>query len=80
MAAASIFDLLGKITGYNFPITAKRIKKFNTSTVYMSDKIRKAGFSPPIELSEGLRRMAEWYLNGGRNAQQMRQKDEEGES
>lgn len=79
MAAAGIFDLLGKVTGYNFPITANRIKKFNTPTVHMSDKIRNAGFSPPVELSKGFRRMAEWYLNGGRNAQQIRQKGEEGE-
>ena len=79
MAAAGIFDLLGKITGYNFPITANRIKKFNTPTVYMSDKIRKAGFNPPIGLSEGFRRMAEWYLQSGKNDQQIRQKDEESE-
>ena len=80
MAAASIFDLMGKITGYNFPITANRIKKFNTPTIYMSDKIRKAGFNPPIELSEGFKRMAEWYLQSGKNAQQIRQKDGESES
>lgn len=80
LAAASIFDLLGKITGYNFPITANRIKKFNTPTVYRSDKIREAGFNPPIGLSEGFKRMAEWYLRSGKNAQQIRQKDEEGES
>lgn len=80
MAAAGIFDILGKITGYNFPITANRIKKFNTSTVYLSDKIRKAGFCPPVELSEGFRRMAKWYLNCGNNAQQIRRRDDEGES
>lgn len=80
IAAASIFDLMGKITGYNFPITANRIKKFNTPTVHRSDKIRKAGFSPPVELSEGLRKMVEWYLQSGRNTQQKPPGDEGGES
>jgi len=59
---ASFFDVLGKITGYNFPITAQRIKKFNTSTQHNSDKIRAFGFSPPVAVEEGIRRMAEWYL------------------
>ena len=59
---ASVFDLTAKFTGYNFPITAARIKKFNTSTYHKSEKIRALGFEPKIELSDGFRRMAEWYL------------------
>lgn len=61
-AIASVFDFLGKKIGYNFPITANRIKKFNTPTLHNSDKIRQLGFEPKIELSEGFRRMVEWYL------------------
>lgn len=61
--AASIFDLLGKITGCNFPITAFRIKKFNMPTHFESRKIRKLGFRQRIDLPEGYRRTAEWYLN-----------------
>ncbi len=59
----SIFDLLGKILSVNFPITAFRIKKFNMSTQFGSEKIRSAGFKQKISLSEGFRRMIEWYLN-----------------
>lgn len=60
---ASIFDLLGKLTGYNFPITAKRIKKFNTATYHKADKIRALGFQPSVDSLEGFKRTIKWYLN-----------------
>jgi len=63
LAATSIFDVLGKITGYNFPITAYRIKKFNTETCFIADKIRKAGFEQRVALEDGFRRMIEWYVS-----------------
>ncbi|MBU4377350.1 MAG: NAD(P)-dependent oxidoreductase [Candidatus Omnitrophica bacterium] len=62
LAAASIFDILGKITGYNFPITAFRIKKFNTQTYFASDRIRELGFKQRITPADGLKNMVEWYL------------------
>jgi nucleoside-diphosphate-sugar epimerase len=58
----SIFDLLAKITGHNFPITGARMKKFATSTHHTADKIRQLGFKQNVELKEGFRRMVEWYL------------------
>ncbi len=58
----SPFDMLEKITGRLFPITAKRIKKFNTETHFLADKIRKIGFKQPISLEEGLRRTVSWFL------------------
>lgn len=57
-----IFDVLAKLTGYNFPITAARMKKFATATHHKSKKIRKFGFKQEIEIKEGFRRMVEWYL------------------
>ncbi len=44
-----------------FPITAKRIKKFNAGTCFNADKIRKAGFKQPIFLEEGFKRTLEWF-------------------
>lgn len=61
MALTFPFDILEKITGHLFRITAKRIKKFNTETHFKADKIRKAGFKQPISLDEGFRRTLEWY-------------------
>lgn len=60
---SSIFDLLAKVTGYNFPITAQRIRKFCTETYFRAGKIREAGFVPPVTLEEGFRRTIEWYKN-----------------
>lgn len=66
LTTASVFDILAKLTGYNFPITSYRIKKFNTPTHHESEKIRQLGFKPSIELSEGFERTVEWYLNNSR--------------
>ncbi len=60
---ASPFDVLEKVTGRLFRITAKRIKKFNTETCFKADKIRRTGFKQPIALEEGLRRTVEWFKN-----------------
>ncbi|MCK5160617.1 MAG: NAD(P)-dependent oxidoreductase [Candidatus Aureabacteria bacterium] len=61
MALAFPCDILEKITGRLFPITAKRIKKFNTETSFNADKIRKAGFKQPLSLEEGFKRTLEWF-------------------
>ena len=58
----SVFDLLGKITGHNYPITAARMKKFATSTHHKAEKIRSAGFKQTIATKEGFKRMVEWYI------------------
>ncbi len=58
---ASPFDVLEKISGRLFRITAKRIKKFNTETYFKAEKIRKAGFKQPFTLQEGLRKTVEWF-------------------
>jgi nucleoside-diphosphate-sugar epimerase len=59
--AAGLFDILGKLSGYDFPITSARIKKFNTSTEHRSDKIRAAGYHPSHTIEEGLRKNIQWY-------------------
>ncbi len=66
VSMGSIFDIMAKLTGYNFPITAKRMKKFNTPTFHKSDKIRQLGFQQKISIREGFKKMVEWYLNNSR--------------
>ncbi|MFZ4619003.1 MAG: NAD-dependent epimerase/dehydratase family protein [Bacteroidota bacterium] len=60
---ARIIDVAGRITGYDFPITAARIEKFNTSTEHRSGKIRALGFRPSHTIEEGIRRNVEWYFS-----------------
>jgi nucleoside-diphosphate-sugar epimerase len=57
-----IFDVLGKITRHNYPITAARMKKFATATHHKADKIRNIGFEQNIETKIGFQRMMEWYI------------------
>lgn len=63
----SPFDFLEKITGRLFPITAKRIKKFNTETCFKADKIRNLGFKQPVPPEEAFRRTIDWFLINGKS-------------
>ncbi len=50
-------DILSRLTGRKFPISAVRIEKFCSDTVSDAGKARKAGFSPEFSLEQGLERM-----------------------
>lgn len=47
------FDLVAKITGKKFPISAIRVKKFCVNSVYESS-IESTGFIPPVPLMEAI--------------------------
>lgn len=47
------FDLVAKITGKKFPISAIRVKKFCANSVYES-AIKSTGFIPPVPLIDAL--------------------------
>ncbi len=49
------FDLIAKITGKKFPISAIRVKKFCASSVYES-AIESTDFVPPVPLLEAIQR------------------------
>lgn len=49
----SCFDLVSKITGKKFPISAIRVKKFCANSVFES-AIESAGFIPPVPLMEAI--------------------------
>jgi nucleoside-diphosphate-sugar epimerase len=66
--AAKVFDFLGKITRYDFPITSARLLKFNTSTEHRSDKIRGIGFQPSHTIEEGLQKNIQWYMSNIKKA------------
>jgi len=60
---AWIADVAAAGTGINFPITAARIEKFNTSTNYDASAIRATGFVQPTGTEEALRRTIDWHLD-----------------
>lgn len=57
-----IIDVIGKLLRLNFSFTKERFEKFSTSSYYSSDKIRSAGFKQKIDLSEGISKTVDWYL------------------
>ncbi|MFH1288525.1 MAG: NAD(P)-dependent oxidoreductase [bacterium] len=57
---SSIFDFLGHITGYNFPITSARIMKFSISTHHTAEKIKEKGFEPSVKLEKGIAETVNW--------------------
>jgi nucleoside-diphosphate-sugar epimerase len=59
---AWIGDEAADWTGINFPITADRIEKFNTSTNYDASAIRKEGFEQPVGVEKALRKTINWHL------------------
>ncbi|MCK4518942.1 MAG: NAD(P)-dependent oxidoreductase [Candidatus Omnitrophica bacterium] len=61
------FDLLEKTTGRIFPITAKRIRKFNTPTHYESKKIRTKGFRQTVSADEAFEKTLKWFTNRDNN-------------
>jgi nucleoside-diphosphate-sugar epimerase len=63
LRVATVFDMIGAVTGIDLPVTTARIKKFNTPTIYRSDPIRSRGFTAPFSISEGLDRSIRWYFD-----------------
>ncbi len=61
-AGGFVFDMLGKVTGIDFSITAARMKKFTVQTYHHAKYIRSLGFVPKYSIEEGLKRNVEWYL------------------
>ncbi|WP_217543377.1 NAD-dependent epimerase/dehydratase family protein [Vibrio metschnikovii] len=57
------FDILSKITGRKFPISAVRIQKFCAETTIDSSAAMSSGFVPPYTLEEGLKRMIQHEFN-----------------
>jgi GlcNAc-P-P-Und epimerase len=62
ITTASMFDILGKLFGIDFPITSARIRKFNTPTCHRAEKIFALGFRPRFTIEEGLEKMVKWYI------------------
>jgi GlcNAc-P-P-Und epimerase len=62
------FDIVIKLTGKNLPISTARVKKmFKSQTKFEADKLLSVGYTPKVELKEGINRMVQWYMQSGKN-------------
>ena len=57
MGAGMTFDVIAKITGRKFPISAVRVQKFCADTTCNAAKSLRNGFKPPFTLADGIERM-----------------------
>ena len=56
MAGGRVLDVVARVSGRKFPISAIRVRKFCESTQFRAERVRETGFVPPYSLSEGLAR------------------------
>jgi nucleoside-diphosphate-sugar epimerase len=56
MTAGHLFDLVARVSGRRFPISAIRIQKFCENTQLRADRVLRTGFVPPYSLLQGLER------------------------
>lgn len=52
-----VFDLLARVSGRHFPISAVRVRKFCANTCVTADQSRQDGFTPGHTLADGLAEM-----------------------
>jgi nucleoside-diphosphate-sugar epimerase len=65
----SSFDLVAKITGRKFPISAIRVKKFCANSVYES-AIKSTGFIPPVPLMDAIEKTVRFeFIEDHKNEQ-----------
>ena len=56
LACGYLLDLVARLTGRTFPISAIRIRKFCESTQVRAERVAQSGFIPPFTLRDGLTR------------------------
>ena len=60
MVGGYCFDLLSRLSGKSFPISAVRVKKFCATTQFDAGKVQSVGFHAPYSLQEGLERTLQY--------------------
>lgn len=64
------FDLIGKICGVKFSISAIRVKKFCANSVY-NTAVESTGFIPPVPLKEAIEKTVRFEFMEDNNAEQV---------
>lgn len=65
MAGGHVLDVVARLSGRRFPISAIRVRKFCESTQFRADRVAQTGFRPICSLSEGLARTIQSEFQGG---------------
>jgi nucleoside-diphosphate-sugar epimerase len=65
LGAGHMLDVVARISGRTFPISAIRVRKFCESTQFSAERISQTGFSPPYSLSDALARTIQFEFAAG---------------
>ena len=69
MAGGHLLDVVARLSGRTFPISAIRVRKFCETTQFVAERPGTWGFSPPYTLAEGLARTMEFeFQDSSRDA------------
>lgn len=64
MACGHIFDLVARLSGRTFPISAVRVQKFCETTQFRADRAHESGFEPRYSLKDALALTIEFEFAG----------------
>jgi len=62
VAGGRVFDVLGKVTGRDFPVNSDRMRKLATATDYRVDKLAATGYVQRHAIADEIARTCRWYL------------------
>ena len=65
MAGGHMLDLVARVSGRTFPVSAIRVRKFCESTQFQAARAHQTGFVPPYTLREGLARTIHYEFAEG---------------
>ncbi len=57
LLGGKLFDIASRILGREFGVTSERVFKFCANTQYSADRAFATGFTPPVDLRDGLTRL-----------------------
>lgn len=60
MSGGHLLDVVARVSGRSFPISAIRVRKFCETTRFKADRVAQWGFKPPYTLTEGLARTVDF--------------------
>jgi GlcNAc-P-P-Und epimerase len=64
MAGGHVLDVVARVTGRRFPISAVRVQKFCESTQFRAERVESSGFVAPFSLAEALERTIRYEFPG----------------
>jgi len=68
LAGGHFFDLMARLSGRTFPVSAIRVRKFCESTQFRAARVAQSGFVPPYSLRDGLIRTIRFEFGSDRLA------------